>query len=97
MPSYPNPKHVISTEAAHAFVSSAVERSLYFASAVVPAVPAVSANQNPVKPKIHENQRQIRTKRLSHEFHPIRYTGYRAIKQTNPQPALGFSFGVSKP
>jgi hypothetical protein len=47
--------------------------------------------QKPVNPQNHENPGQSRAKHLSYEFHPIRYTGYRAIKTEKPQPALGFS------
>src|ERR1700730_4299062 len=44
-----------------------------------------------VNPPKRENPRRIRGNHMSYEFHPIRYTGYRAIKD-KPWPSPGFAF-----
>jgi hypothetical protein len=56
----------------------------------------ITNRQNLVKAQTPQNPRQSRAKRLSHEFHPIRYTGYRAIKTDNPSRSWGFLLEESK-
>ena len=88
--------NVISTEAAHAFVSSAGERPLYFAlAAVCPwsvlrlACRLLKTCQPPNSP----NPAPIQRNPLAYEFHLNRYTGYRARRKPR-QTAGAFSFRI---